>query len=131
MRNPREMTFLRGLVVALVLAISSIAAARVSVPPQVEIDGCVMPAPACASVSDVIRLREGDRKLEFAVERLVFPTSHASSSKALTELKLRGVSAHGPAELTAKLVAGAHLRLRGVLRAGPILMLLSVEPRPE
>jgi hypothetical protein len=108
-----------------------LASAQVSRPPIVEIDGCVMPAPACASLHDVIRLRVEDRKLELAVERLTLPMSAASSSKVLTELKLRGVSPHGPSELTARLVAGAHLRIRGVLRSGPYLLLQSVEPRPE
>jgi hypothetical protein len=124
-------TLLRASVFVLVLGVPSLAAPRVSRPPVVEIDGCVMPAPACGSVRDVIRLRAGDRKLELAVERLSVPMSTTSSSKVLDELKLRGVSAHGPSELTARLVAGAHLRIRGVLRSGPYLLLQSVEPRPE
>ena len=54
--------------------------------PTAELDGCVMPAEACASVRDVVQMRVGDRKIEFAVERLAFPTTGASSSKVLTEL---------------------------------------------
>jgi hypothetical protein len=90
-----------------------------------------MPAEACASTRDIVRMRVGDRKIDFAVERLSFPTSGASSSKVLTELKLRGASVQGPKELTEKLTTGAHLRLRGTLRTGPFLLLQSVEPRPQ
>ncbi len=113
---------------ALALAIAALASARIAPPPTVEIDGCLMPAAPCTAVRDVINLRVGDQKLEFGVERLSFPTSTVSGSKVLTELKLRGVSVHGPAELTERLVTGAHLRLRGVLRPGRMLLLQSVEP---
>ena len=120
-------------VVATVALLSPPAMGRVGrgAPPTAELDGCVMPAEACASTRDVVRMRVGDRKLEFAVERLSLPTSGASGSKVLTELKLRGVSVQGPKELTEKLTTGAHLRLRGVLRPGPFLLLQSAEPRPE
>ena len=126
------MTFLRtSTLLAVLLAVVSPVWARASRPLLVEIDGCIMPAPPCDTVRDTIRMREGDRKLDFGVERLTLPTSTASSSNVLTELKLRGVSVHGPDELTGRLVGGAHVRVRGVLRPGPYLLLQSVEPRPE
>jgi hypothetical protein len=90
-----------------------------------------MPAEACASIRDIVPMRVGHREIEFAVERLSFPTSGASSSKVLTELKLRGASVQGPKKLTEKLITGAHLRLRGIVRPGPFLLLQSVEPRPR
>ena len=94
-----------------------------------QMDGCVLPSEACKTPRETIRMRVGDRKLEFAVEEMTFPNTGASSSKALTELKLRGVSLQGPKELTEKVTTGSHLRLRGALRPGPFLLLESVEPR--
>jgi hypothetical protein len=126
-----DMTPRRAALVTLLLVATSAAAARLAPPPTVEIDGCVMPAKACAKPRDVIVMRLGDEKLDFGVERLSLPTSNASSAKVLTELRLRGVSVHGPGELTARLVKGAHLRLRGVLRPGPYLLMQSVEARPD
>jgi hypothetical protein len=38
---------------------------------------------------------------------------------------------HGPKEVTGRLVAGAHVRVRGVLRAGLMMLVQSIEPRPE
>ena len=116
--------------VLIVLVAASVAAAR-RLPPTVEIDGCVMPAAACPTPSDVITLRVGDGELRFGVERLSLPPSNASSAKILTELRLRGATVNGPEELTRRLVAGAHLRLRAALMSGPRLLLQSVEPRPE
>jgi hypothetical protein len=118
--------------VVLALAMSSVAGARVSRPPTVELDGCVTPATACTDVRDVVKLRVGkDRNVDFAVERVGIPGSTASESKLLTELKLRGLTLHGPKETTDRLGSGAHVRIRGVLRSGPMMLLQSIEPRPE
>jgi hypothetical protein len=120
-----------ALMAALLMAVP--VAARLAAPVTVDIDGCVMPATAkaCAKPRDVITMRVGDQKLDFAVEQLSLPTSSVSSAKVLTEFRLRGVTVNGPSELTAQLVKGAHLRLRGVLRTGPRLLLQLVEPRPD
>jgi hypothetical protein len=117
--------------VATIVLLSPPAMGRRRVPPTAELDGCVMPAEACASVRDIVQMRVGGRKIEFAVEHLSFPTSGASGTKVLTELKLRGVNVQGPKELTEKLTTGASLRVRGLLRTGPFLMLQSVEPRSQ
>lgn len=114
-----------------VLVPCAMANARTRRSPTVEIDGCIMPATACTAVHDVVKVREGDRKLDLAVERIDVPGTTAAPSKLLTELKLRGMAVHGPSELTTRLTAGAHVRIRGVLRAGPMMLLQSVEPRPE
>ena len=90
-----------------------------------------MPATECTAVRDVVKLRVGDQKLDFAVERAGIPGSTASESKLLTELKLRGLTVHGPKEVSARLVAGAHVRVRGILRSGPMMLLQSIEPRPK
>jgi hypothetical protein len=121
----------RAAVVVLALATAAPAFARSARPPTVEIDGCVMPATACADVRDVVKLRVDDRKVELAVERVWLPGSAASGSKLLTELKLRGLTVHGPKEVTERLAAGAHVRVRGVLRSGPMMLVQSIEPRPE
>ncbi len=113
------------------IAMAAVASARIRRSPTVEIDGCIMPATACTAVRDIVKVREGDRKLELAVERVDVPGTTASSSKLLTELKLRGMAVHGPSELTSRLVAGGHVRIRGVLRPGPMMLLQSVEPRPD
>ena len=120
-------------VAAMLVLASTSASARMGsrVPPTVELEGCVMPTEACTASRDTIHMKVEDRTLEFRVERLTFPTSGASGSKALTELKLRGVSVHGPKPLLAKLVPGTVIRLRGTLRTGPYLLLQSVEPRAE
>jgi hypothetical protein len=115
----------------IVLATCSVAASRTSRPPTVELDGCVMPATACTEVRDVVKLRVGDRKVDFAVERARIPGSTASESKLLTELELRGLTLHGPKEVTDRLAPGAHVRVRGILRSGPMMLLQSIEPRPE
>jgi hypothetical protein len=120
-----------ALAVAVVLGIlPDIAGARVrGVPPMVELDGCVKPTDGCAAVRDVVKINVGDRKLDFAVEQLRLLTSTASPGKVLTELKVRPLIVQGPKELTAKLTAGAHVRVRGTLRlASQMLLLQSVEP---
>ena len=122
---------LRIAVAVLALATSAPAFARSARPPTVEIDGCVLPATACADVRDVVKVRVDDRKIELAVERVWLPGSAASGSKLLTELKLRGLTVHGPKEITGRLAAGTHVRVRGILRAGPMMLVQSIEPRPE
>lgn len=122
---------LRIAVAVLALATSAPAFARSARPPTVEIDGCVMPATACADVRGVVKVRVDDRKIELAVERVWLPGSAASGSKLLTELELRGLTVHGPKEITGRLAAGAHVRVRGILRAGPMMLVQSIEPRPD
>jgi len=122
---------LRTVIVVLALAAATSALARSMRPPTVELDGCVMPATACTEVRGTVKIRVDDRKVDFAVERAAVPGSTASESKLLTELELRGLTLHGPKEVTGRLVAGAHVRVRGVLRAGPMMLLQSVEPRAE
>jgi len=90
-----------------------------------------MPATACADVRGVVKVRVDDRKIELAVERVWLPGSAASGSKLLTELELRGLTVHGPKEITGRLAAGAHVRVRGILRAGPMMLVQSIEPRPD
>jgi hypothetical protein len=121
----------RAAVAVLVLAAVAPAFGRVARSPTVEIDGCVQPATACADVRGVVKVRVDDRKIELAVERVLLPGSTASGSKLLTELELRGLTIHGPKEVTGRLAAGAHVRVRGVLRAGPMMLVQSIEPRPE
>jgi len=115
------------------LLVATAAPARMgSVPPTIELDGCVMPATACPKPREVIKLRLDERPIEFAVDDLRFPTSGASTSKALTELRLRTFAVHGPKEFVARLAAGAHVRVRGPVRFGSrYLLLQSVEPLPE
>ena len=118
----------------LVLAIATPAAARrISVPPSIELEGCVLPAPACPSPRDVVEMNLDDRKVSFAVDALRF-VSHttASTGKVLTEMKLRPLRVHGPKELQEKMTSGASLRLRATLRlADRYLLLQSVEPRSD
>ena len=121
----------RTVIVVLALAAATSAFARSVRPPTVELDGCVRPATACADVRGKVKIRVDDRKLEFAVERAALPGSTASESKLLTELELRGLTLHGPKEVTGRLVPGAHVRVRGVLRSGPMMLLQSIEPRPD
>jgi hypothetical protein len=125
------MVTFRIAVVVLALATSVSAFARSARPPTVEIDGCVLPATACADVRGVVKVRVDDRKIELAVERVWLPGSAASGSKLLTVLELRGLTIHGPKEITGRLAAGAHVRVRGILRAGPMMLVQSIEPRPE
>ena len=125
------MPSLRAAVAALVLAAVVPAFGRSVRPPIVEIDGCVQPATACTDVRGVVKVRVDDRTIELAVERAWLPDSTASESKLLTELELRGLTVHGPKEVTGRLAAGAHVRVRGVLRAGPMMLVQSIEPRPE
>ena len=124
------MATFRIAVVVLALATSVPAFARSARPPTVEIDGCVLPATACADVRGVVKVRVDDRKIELAVERVWLPGSSASGSKLLTELELRGLTIHGPKEITGRLAAGAPVRVRGILRAGPMMLVQSIEPRP-
>ncbi len=125
------MATFRIAVVVLALATSVPAFARSARPPTVEIDGCVLPATACADGRGVVKVRVDDRKIELAVERVSLPGSAASGSKLLTELELRGLTIHGPKEITGRLAAGAHVRVRGILRAGPMMLVQSIDPRPE
>ena len=108
-----------------------VAAARLRAPLTIDLDGCVMPATACAKPRDVFTMRLRDQDLEFAVEQLSAPTSGVSPSRILTELRLRGAAVNGPAELTSRLSRGARLRIRAIYQTGPRLLLQLVEPRPE
>lgn len=126
------MTRLARIVLLGSILIATAAMARVrSAPPTLELDGCVLPASACPKPRDVITLRVDERSLEFAVDEIRFPTSGASTSKALTEMKLHAFAVHGPKEFAAKLTAGAHVRVRAAARFGSrYLLLQAVEPLP-
>jgi hypothetical protein len=101
-------------------------------PPALELDGCVRPSDGCAAVRDVVKLDDGKRKLEMAVEAIRLPlTPRASPQKVLTELKLRGLLVNGPDEVLRKLQPGTHVRVRGALITGPRLLLQGVDPLPE
>jgi hypothetical protein len=121
----------RFLLVALLLVAMPVAAVRVRAPVTADIDGCVMPATACPKPRDVFTMRLRDQKLQFAVDQLSIPTSSVSSSKVLTELRLRGAAVNGPAELTSRLTPGAHLRIRAIVQSGPRLLLQSIETRQD
>jgi hypothetical protein len=121
----------RVLIFAVLVVAMPVAAVRVRAPVTVDIDGCVMPATACPKPRDVFTMRLRDQKLDFAVEQLSAPTSGVSPSKVLTELRLRGAAVNGPAELTARLTKGAHLRIRAIVQTGPRLLLQSIELRPD
>src|SRR5262249_12185992 len=97
-----------------------------------ELDGCVLPSPACEAPRDVVTLNADGQKLSFAVETIrLLATARASSGSVLSEMKLRPLTAHGPKELLSQLTPGAHLRVRALLRiAERYLILQSVEPRP-
>ena len=115
-----------------VLAMVATAGAR-ALPLNVELDGCVMPAPACETVRDVITLNEHDRKLSFAVETLhLRSTTRATTGSILTEMQLRPLRLYGPDELVARVKPGARLRIRAALRLGDrYMMLTAVEPRTD
>src|SRR5262249_44704288 len=119
---------------ATVLLFASVAlgpnAAAGPLPLQVELDGCVEPAQACAT-RDVVTLNDGNRRLSFAVEALrLRSSSHATSGGVLAEMKLRPLRVHGPDELVHRLTPGAQVRVRGALRLRErYLIVQSVEPR--
>ena len=119
---------MRSLFTLVALLVAAQAAAR-GLPLNVELVGCVLPAPACSATRDVLTLNEHDRKLSFAVDTLhLRSTTRATSSQVLSEMKLYPLRVHGPDELVKRLTAGAHLRVRAALRLGNrYLMLTSVE----
>ena len=125
-----------AILVALFLALAiaaPVAARRISVPPSIELDGCVLPAPACPSPRGVVEMNLDDRTVSFAVNVLRFiSNTTASTGKVLTEMTLRPLRVHGPKELQEKLVAGASLRVRATLRlADRFLLLQSIQPRSD
>ena len=119
---------MKALTTVALLLIAAHAAAR-GLPLNVELDGCVLPAPACSATKDVVTLNEHDRKLSFAVGTLhLRSTTRATSGQVLTEMKLRPIRVQGPDEFVKQLTPGAHLRVRAALRLGErYLMLTSVE----
>jgi hypothetical protein len=121
--------YLAGLAV---LTVASVVAARgPRVPPSIELDGCVQPAPACAKVRDVVQIEKNHRKLPFAVDVLrIRSGTNASTGKLLTELKLRGLRLQGPDPIVAPIEPGAHIRIRGALRMSgvPYLLVQGVDP---
>lgn len=113
------------------LLLASIAAAR-SIPLNVELDGCVLPAPACPSTRDVITLNADKQKLSFSVDEIRVPGARATPLDVLDALRIRPARVYGPDELKHKLVPGAHVRIRAMFRrAERYLMLSSVEPISE
>src|SRR5215831_13069837 len=101
------------IVLALVLAVP--AAARVArVPPTAELDGCVLPAPACPKPRQVVKLRVEKRTIDFGLDTLRLG-SMLASGRTQSELARRPLSVHGPAELVGKLTDGASVRIRGTL----------------
>jgi hypothetical protein len=126
-----RLAVVRAVVAFAALVVASSAVARRTVPLSIELDGCVLPAPACEKVRDVVELNVGDQKLSFAVEEMRLRNG-ASTSRLLTEMKLRPTRVHGPDEFLHKLVPGAHLHMRGGLRVGDrYLMVMAVEPLGE
>jgi hypothetical protein len=121
-----------GVLVALLLAATPASARRI-VPPTIELDGCVLPSPACSETRDIVKMVVDDgRRVEFAVQTLrLLSTTSATSGKVLNELQLRGLRVHGPKELTQELEAGARRRVRGLLRPPSYLLLQAVEPLDE
>jgi hypothetical protein len=124
---------LRSLGVALLVTILAGSAVAAGLPLMIELDGCVMPAPACADTRNVVTLRDNDRKIPFAVDVLrLRSTTRATTGAVLTEMKLRPQRVHGPDELMNRLTPGARLRVRAAVRLREMYMLLqSVEPLPE
>ena len=118
--------------VALAALLTASTAAARGLPLTVELDGCVLPAPACPSPRDVITLDEGKRKLSFSVEEVRVPGARATTGGVLDALKIRPVRVYGPGELAHRLATGAHVRIRAAFRrAERYLLLNSVEPLPE
>ena len=129
--KPMHHARVHAIAILSVLLLASIAAAR-GIPLNVELDGCVLPAPACPSTRDVITLNEDKRTLSFSVDEIRVPGARATPLDVLDALRIRPARVYGPDELKHKLVAGAHVRIRAVFRrAERYLLLSSVEPLPE
>ena len=116
--------------VVVLLAVAASALAGHGVPPVVELDGCILPATSCTKVREEVEMVIDDQRRKFAVEDLRFVSGLAgSTSKLLTEIRLRGLQVQGPKELKARLEPGSRRRVRGLLRLSTRNFLLqAVEP---
>src|SRR5262249_11521237 len=104
---------MRGvLTLVLVLLATVPAVGRVGrIPPTAELDGCVLPAPACPKPRQVVKLRLDKRTIDFGLETLRLGSTLASL-RTQSELARRPLSVHGANDLVARLTEGANLRIR-------------------
>lgn len=84
------------------------------VPIDIEIEGCVLPAPDCKASPDVIPIDVQGEKRSLVVIRLSIFSGHRSSGGLVDDMKFRGMRAYGPEAVLENFPAGARLRLRAI-----------------
>jgi len=100
-----------------------------SVPLDLLLDVCVLPADDCGPTHDVMTLSVDGKPLEVGVLRTEILTGGPGAGAVQTELTLRPMRAVGPADLLKQLTPGARLRMRASTRMADRMMLVSsVEP---
>jgi hypothetical protein len=121
----------RLVVVAVAGALSAPAAfAQLArVPIDVELEGCILPAPDCKASPDVIPINVQGEKRSLAVIRLSIFSGHRSSGGLIDDMKFRGMRAFGPEAVLANFPAGAQVQIRALAMLDTrTLLLRSVVP---
>ncbi len=122
----------RLVVVALAGALGAPAAAFAQlsrVPIDVELEGCILPAPDCKASPDVIPINVQGEKRSLAVIRLSIFSGHRSSGGLIDDMKFRGMRAFGPEAVLGNFPAGAQVQIRALAMMDTrTLLLRSVVP---
>jgi hypothetical protein len=101
-------------VVAHIGAPTGVAAQLARVPIDVELEGCILPAPACEASPDVIPITVQGEKRSLAVIRLSIFSGHRSSGGLIDDMKFRGMRVFGPEAAPGNFPAGAQVQMRAL-----------------
>lgn len=93
---------------------ASVLAQLARVPIDVEMEGCILPAPACKSSPDVIPINVQGEKRSLGVIRLSIFSGHRSNGGLIDDMKFRGMRAYGPEAVLGNFPAGARVQIRAI-----------------
>ena len=118
-----------------ILALGSVALARppsgaTRVPHTIDLEGCVLPSDACNDKPTVETLAviAGDDTVQLKVTRARVVIGSVLAATLLREMTLRPLRTLGPEEIIDRIVPGAEIRIRSVVRLSTgILLVQSVD----
>jgi hypothetical protein len=121
-----------GRLAAVVLAVAfpaaggatSAVAQLARVPIDIELEGCILPAPGCPASPDVIPIDVQGEKRPVAVVRLSVFSGRRSGGGLVDDMKFRGMRAFGPDAVLENFPAGARVQIRAIAMLNTRTLLL-------
>jgi hypothetical protein len=94
------------------------------VPMDIEMVGCVLPAPGCQMGPDTITLWVQDDTVSFGIVTLSVFSGHRSMGSIIADMALRPLRTHGPEAVAASFPPGARLRIRAMAMLAERMLLV-------